>query len=76
MPRYFFNIYHERNDLDDEGEELTDRNTAWLEAIRTTGQLLQDIDGKLTPGKEWRMEVTDESRNVIYVIAVSTKAVR
>jgi uncharacterized protein DUF6894 len=73
MPRYFFNIYHERNDFDDVGEDLPDRNVAWRLAIRTAGQLLQDIDGRLPPGKEWRMEVTDESRKAIYLILVSTK---
>lgn len=53
MPRYFFNVYHERVELDQEGEELPDMVAAWKEATVTAGQILQDIDGKLQVGKEW-----------------------
>jgi hypothetical protein len=63
MPRFFFNVYHERAELDEEGEER--------EATVTAGQIIQDLDGRLRPGgKDWRMEVTDESANPIYVIHV------
>ena len=71
MPRYFFNVYHERAELDEEGEELPDLQAAWREATITAGQIIQDLDGRLRPGgKDWRMEVTDESANPIYVIHV------
>ena len=60
MPRYFFNVYHERSQLDQEGEELPDRHAAWKEATVTAGRMMQDIDGKLQPGREWRLEVTDK----------------
>jgi hypothetical protein len=71
MPRYFFNIYHERAELDDEGEELPDAQAAWHEATVTAGQIIQDLDGKFRPGQNWRMEVTDEFANPLYVIRVS-----
>ena len=32
MARYFFNVYHERVELDEEGEELPDVQAAWHEA--------------------------------------------
>jgi hypothetical protein len=32
--------------------------------------MLQGIDGKLKPGLDWRMEVTDEFANPLYVIRV------
>ena len=32
MPRYFFHIYHERVELDYDGEELPDKHAAWHEA--------------------------------------------
>lgn len=70
MPRYFFNVYHERAELDEEGEELPDLQAAWREATVTTGQILQDLDGRLRPGRDWRMEVTDEFANPLYVIHV------
>jgi hypothetical protein len=71
MPRYFFNVYHERAELDDEGEELPDAQAAWHEATVTAGQIIQDLDGKLRPGQHWRLEVTDEFANPLYVIHVS-----
>ena len=71
MPRYYFNVYHERAELDEEGEELPDLQAAWREATVTAGQIIQDLDGRLRPGgKDWRMEVTDESAKPIYVIRV------
>lgn len=73
MPRYFFNVYHERSEPDDLGEVLPDRQAAWKEATITAGQILQGLDGKLRPGCDWRMEVTDEYSNELYVICVSAK---
>jgi hypothetical protein len=70
MPRYFFNVYHDRAELDKEGEELPDLQAAWREATVTVGQIIQDLDGRLRPGKDWRMEVTDEFANLLYVIHV------
>ena len=70
MPRYFFNVYYDRVELDEEGEELPDVRAAWREATVTAGQIIQDLDGKLRPGKNWRMEVTDESSKPLYVIHV------
>ena len=50
MPRYFFNVYHDRAELDEEGEELPDVQAAWHEATVTAGQIIQDLDGNLAPG--------------------------
>jgi hypothetical protein len=55
------------------GEELPDQRAAWKEATVTAGQLLQSLDGKLQPDQDWRMEVTDEFANPLYVIHVSAK---
>jgi hypothetical protein len=63
MPRYFFHVHHDRTELDYEAEELPDNHAAWHEATVIAGQTLQSLDGKLQPGREWRMEVTDEFAN-------------
>ena len=76
MPRYYFNVFLERPERDSVGEELADRHAAWQEAQEATvtaGRLLQSLDGKLKPGQDWRMEVTDEFANPLYVIQVSAK---
>ena len=59
MPRYFFHVYHDEPQIDQEGEELPDKHAAWKEATVMAGQTLQSQDGKLKPGLGWRMEVTD-----------------
>ena len=47
MPRYFFHVYHDRPELDEEGEELPDAQAAWREATVTAGQIIQDLNGWL-----------------------------
>jgi nitrate reductase beta subunit len=70
MPRYFFNVYHQATHVDRDGEELPDKEEAWAEATRIAGGMIRDIDGKLRPGQDWRMEVTDEFANPLWEIRV------
>jgi len=37
-------------------------------------QILQGIDGKLVPGRGWRMDVTDESQSTLYVLDIRLKS--
>jgi hypothetical protein len=73
MPRYFFNVHHDRSSIDTVGEELPDKHVAWREATRVAGDTIRDLDGNLQPGQEWRLEVTDEFANPLYVIHVSAE---
>ncbi|HEY3681362.1 MAG TPA: hypothetical protein VGL45_21825 [Bradyrhizobium sp.] len=73
MPLYFFNIHHEAAQQDEEGEDLPDKHAAWKEATVMAGQMLQNIDGRLKPGRDWRMEVTDEFRNPLFTILISAQ---
>jgi hypothetical protein len=73
MPRYFFHITHERHEPDLEGEELPDKHAAWKEATVTAGQMLQGLDGKLTPDRGWRIEVVDEFQNTLYVLHIHSE---
>jgi hypothetical protein len=73
MPRYYFNVFHDHAEWDSVGKELPDQHAAWKEATVAAGQLLQSLDGKLRPDQDWRMEVTDEFANPLYVIHVSAK---
>jgi hypothetical protein len=76
MPRYFFHITHERYEPDHAGEELPDQHAAWKEATVTAGEVLQGIDGKLQPGREWRMEVADEFQNILFVLHINAEKAR
>jgi hypothetical protein len=53
--------------------ELPDKHAAWKEAIVMAGQTLQGLDGNLKPGCEWRMEVTDEFANPLYVLHINAE---
>lgn len=69
--RYFFHVQQGERYLPDEiGEDLPGAEAAWKEATVTAGQLLQDLDGALKPGQEWRMIITDGSGNLIWVLRV------
>jgi hypothetical protein len=73
MPLYFFHIHHDTDRLDLKGEELPDMHAAWKEATVTAGKIIQNIDGKLRRGHDWRMQVTDEFANTIYELQVSAR---
>jgi hypothetical protein len=75
MPRYFFHVHHGDESYTDEvGDELADDHAAWHEATASAGESLKDIDGKLRPGRDWRMEVTADGRGLLYVIEVRAHA--
>src|SRR5258706_5107302 len=61
VPKYFFNVYDDRPNIDPDGDELPDRDAAWRGAICTVVETL--CDGELTPGRECRLEVTEELKN-------------
>ena len=73
MPKYYFHVYHDKVQIDDVGEELPDKNAAWREATVMAGQTLQGLDGKLQPDREWRMEVTDEFANPLYILHINAE---
>jgi hypothetical protein len=75
MPRYFFNVrYGEDSYRDDVGEELQDDLAAWHEATVSAGQSITDLDGRLKPGSDWRMDVLNEAGLLIYSIVVKADA--
>ena len=74
MPRYFFHVhYGDESYVDEVGEDLADDHAAWLEATSSTGESIRDLDGRLKPGTDWRMDVTAGDR-LLYVIEVKARA--
>jgi hypothetical protein len=67
----FFHVYHDRAETDFEGEELPDKHAAWRKATITAGQILQSLDGNLTPAREWRM--VDEFQNPLFVLHINVE---
>ena len=75
MPRYFFHVHHgEESFVDEVGEDLPDDHAAWAEATSSAGESIRDLDGRLQPGRDWRMEVTAAGRDLLYVIEVKARA--
>jgi hypothetical protein len=61
MPRYFFSLRHTTLEPDLQGTELPDDQAAWGEAVTMLGEILREVDGKVEPGPEWRVEVAREN---------------
>nr|WP_274617378.1 hypothetical protein [Bradyrhizobium oropedii] len=40
------------------------------------GKMLQDVDGKLKPGHDWQMEVTDELSKPLFRLVISARRPR
>jgi hypothetical protein len=77
MPRYYFNVLNtDPTIIDDVGEELPDTEAAWRQATTTAGEIFKDIDGRLRPGQEWALEVTDEARRPLYLIHIEARKMK
>jgi hypothetical protein len=71
MPKYFFMVrqggftsYHS------DGIELPDIGAVQLEATKSTGELLRELDRPIQAGSDWRMEVADETHRPIFSLRV------
>ncbi len=73
MPKCFFNTHHDVSHTDYDGEEFADKYAAWAEATRMAGEIIKDIDGRLRPGHDWKLEVEDEFKNVIWALHVKAE---
>ncbi len=71
MPRYFFSVSNgERTTLHSDGIELPDIPAVWIEATKSTGELLRDLDHAIQAGTELRMDVADEARKPLFTLRV------
>jgi len=71
MPKYFFVVRHGDQTSDQsDGIEFSDIGAVQLEAIKSTGEILRDLNYPLEAGLEWRMEVADEARKPLFSLRV------
>ena len=73
MPRYYFDTYNGGPLLDSEGVDFPDIYTAQTQAIRTSGELLRDMGARFWDGMEWRLEIADAQRRVLFVLRFSAE---
>jgi hypothetical protein len=71
MPRYFFSVSNgERTTLHSDGIELPDMPSVWIEATKSTGEILRDLNHGIHAGTELRMDVADEARKPLFSLRV------
>ena len=68
MPRYFFHTADGSRDRDLEGVELKDHSAARREAIKFAGSVLNDQPAVLWDGRDFRVEVTDKTGDLLFTI--------
>ena len=66
MPRYHFNVHDGHTDIDREGTELPDVQSARSEALRLAGAIIDDAGRRSDLGEEWRVEVMDETDLMLF----------
>jgi hypothetical protein len=73
MPRYFFNVYDVSSTLDPSGTVLPDIYTAQEQAMRMAGELLREMRSIIWDGVTWKLEVVDETGEVLFVLHFSAE---
>ena len=68
MPRYFFHTADGGQDRDPNGMELADDHAARLEAIRYGGALLRDQPEIVVHGRDLRVAVVDQDRQLLMTV--------
>ena len=72
MPRFYFNVRDGYNIADADGVELADFRAARREAISLSGALLEDEADQYDISEEdWRLEVTDETGLILFILTFS-----
>jgi hypothetical protein len=71
MPLYFFSVSDgECTTLASDGIELPDICSVWIEATRSTGETLRDLNHAIRAGTELRMDVADEAHRPLFSLRV------
>ncbi len=73
MPRYFFHVNDGSSARDEDGTELPDIYAAQHMAIRASGEILRDMGAAFWNGTEWKLEVTDEHGQTLFVLRFSAE---
>jgi hypothetical protein len=71
MPKYFF-VFRQGDQTSHHSDvmEFPDIGAVQLEAIKSTGEILRDLNYAIEAGSELRMEVADETRKPLFSLRV------
>jgi hypothetical protein len=71
MPKYFFSVRHgDCTSHHSDGIDFPDIAAVQIEATRSTGEILRDLNHAIEAGSELRLEVADEGRKPIFSLRV------
>jgi hypothetical protein len=71
MPTYFFVVRQgEYVSHHSDGIDLPDIGAVLVEATKSTGELLRELNDPIEAGSEWRMEVADAARKPLLSLRV------
>jgi hypothetical protein len=68
--RYFFNQIDGELKTDDVGLEFASMSDARVQAVQYAGEVLRDHPTLIWKGEDFRVEVTDENRLVLFTVIV------
>jgi hypothetical protein len=71
MARYYFQVRTDTHVLLSEGVDLAKAEDARVEASRRVGELQKEHAGKIWEDQDWRMDVTNDSGFILFVIHIS-----
>jgi hypothetical protein len=71
MPKYFF-VFRQGDSKSQSSDaiELPDIGAVQLEALKSTGEILRDLNNPIQAGSELRMEALDETSRPLFVLRV------
>jgi hypothetical protein len=73
VTRYFFHVQDGRSIPDLEGTELDGLDSARVEAVRLSGEMLRDGAREFWEGATWYMEVHDEADHHLFTLTFSAR---
>ena len=74
MPRYFFPVDNGEFIPDETGTELPDLYAARREAVRSAGEMIDDVqDSFWQHMTSWNMHVTDAERRLLFTLQFGAK---
>jgi hypothetical protein len=68
MPLFYFDIHDGTSIIDPDGTELQDKDEARSRAIQMSGDLLRVYPGPFWNGQEWKIDVSDQNRAVLFTL--------
>jgi hypothetical protein len=73
VPRYFFHVLHDGTQPDMDGHEFADIRAARMAAVRLSGEMIKEIDGKFWNAPTWQLEVTGQDRKLLFTLTFSAE---